>query len=58
MRGRWYRIAIVCSLLAGLSDLWIGATSPLPHSWIRVVTGGIMLLTSAGWLYVWAKSRA
>ena len=58
MRERWLRIVITCSLPAGLSDLWIGATSTLPSSWIRVVTGGIMLLTSAGWLYVWAKSRA
>lgn len=58
MRERWFWIVIGCSLLAGLGDLWIGATSTLPFSWIRVVTGGIMLLTSAGWLYVWAKSRA
>lgn len=58
MRERLFWIAIGCSLLAGLGWLWTGLTSPLPHSWIHVVSGVIMLLYSAGWLYLWAKYRA
>ena len=58
MRERWYRIAIGCSLLAGLGWVWAGLTSPLPHAWIHVVSGVIMLLYSAGWWYLWSKRRA
>lgn len=58
MRAKLFLICVTCGLLAGLSGIYLGATSTLPHAWIHLVAGVGMLIYAVGMLWLWSKQPA
>ena len=58
MRAKLFLICVTCGLLAGLGWIYVGATSTLPHAWVHLVAGVLMLIFAGGMLWLWSKEPA